>query len=264
MDIARGPGAVLGLVHERFARAARGAGTRSATTCAASASASRARSSSPPGGRSTRRSCPAGTASRSRTGSPSATRRAGARRQRREHHGPGRALGPLARGRAPALVKVGTGIGCGIVADRPIHRGAEGAAGDIGHIRGRPTHDDVVCRCGNTGCLEAVAGGRALAAAAGRRGLRGRATAATSSRLVRDGNAERDPHGPRGRPHARRGARRVRQLLQPARSSCSAATSARSTSTCWPGCARSSSSARCRWPPATCASSPASSATAPA
>jgi predicted NBD/HSP70 family sugar kinase len=59
-------------------------------------------------------------------------------------------------------VKVGTGIGCGIVAGRRIHRGAQGAAGDIGHIR-LADHDDVVCRCGNVGCLEAVAGGRALA-----------------------------------------------------------------------------------------------------
>jgi predicted NBD/HSP70 family sugar kinase len=60
------------------------------------------------------------------------------------------------------FVKVGTGIGCGIVAGRQIHRGAQGAAGDIGHIR-VSGHDDTVCRCGNTGCLEAVAGGRALA-----------------------------------------------------------------------------------------------------
>src|SRR3954451_21212352 len=60
-------------------------------------------------------------------------------------------------------VKIGTGIGCGIVAGRRIHRGAQGAAGDIGHVR-LAGHDDVVCRCGNTGCLEAVAGGRALAA----------------------------------------------------------------------------------------------------
>jgi predicted NBD/HSP70 family sugar kinase len=60
------------------------------------------------------------------------------------------------------FVKVGTGIGCGIVAGHGIHRGAQGAAGDIGHIR-VSGHDDTVCRCGNTGCLEAVAGGRALA-----------------------------------------------------------------------------------------------------
>jgi predicted NBD/HSP70 family sugar kinase len=59
-------------------------------------------------------------------------------------------------------VKVGTGIGCGVVVDGHIHRGEQGAAGDIGHIH-ISGHDDVVCRCGNVGCLEAVAGGRALA-----------------------------------------------------------------------------------------------------
>jgi predicted NBD/HSP70 family sugar kinase len=67
-------------------------------------------------------------------------------------------------------VKIGTGIGCGIVSGRRIHRGAQGAAGDIGHVR-LAGHDDVVCRCGNLGCLEAVAGGRALAAQLSRAGL---------------------------------------------------------------------------------------------
>jgi predicted NBD/HSP70 family sugar kinase len=59
------------------------------------------------------------------------------------------------------FVKVGTGIGCGIVAKGSIHRGAKGAAGDIGHIR-LADHEEV-CPCGNVGCLEAVAGGAALA-----------------------------------------------------------------------------------------------------
>ncbi|GLU46245.1 ROK family transcriptional regulator [Nocardiopsis ansamitocini] len=61
------------------------------------------------------------------------------------------------------FVKIGTGIGCGIVADGRLHRGAQGSAGDIGHIR-VPDAPHAVCRCGNTGCLEAVAGGAALAA----------------------------------------------------------------------------------------------------
>ena len=61
------------------------------------------------------------------------------------------------------FVKVGTGIGCGVITDGRIHRGAQGAAGDIGHIH-VPDHDDVICRCGNLGCLEAVAGGGAMAA----------------------------------------------------------------------------------------------------
>jgi glucokinase-like ROK family protein len=59
------------------------------------------------------------------------------------------------------FVKIGTGIGCGIVVDRHIYRGADGCAGDIGHIRidsGGP-----VCACGNQGCLEAFFGGAALA-----------------------------------------------------------------------------------------------------
>ncbi len=61
-------------------------------------------------------------------------------------------------------VKVDTGFGCGIISmPGAVHRGAQGAAGDIGHIR-VSDHDDVICRCGNAGCLEAVAGGRALAA----------------------------------------------------------------------------------------------------
>lgn len=67
-------------------------------------------------------------------------------------------------------VKVGTGIGCGIVSGGVLHRGASGAAGDIGHIR-LPGHDDVLCHCGNAGCVEAVASGSALAAALRAEGL---------------------------------------------------------------------------------------------
>jgi predicted NBD/HSP70 family sugar kinase len=60
------------------------------------------------------------------------------------------------------FVSVGTTIECGIVSGGAVHRGAHGAAGDIGHIT-VPGHEDVICSCGNVGCLEAVAGGRALA-----------------------------------------------------------------------------------------------------
>ncbi len=59
------------------------------------------------------------------------------------------------------FVKVGTGIGCGIVIGRKLHRGAAGSAGDIGHIR--VPDSDARCWCSNSGCLEAEAGGRALA-----------------------------------------------------------------------------------------------------
>ncbi|RJL31826.1 ROK family transcriptional regulator [Bailinhaonella thermotolerans] len=59
------------------------------------------------------------------------------------------------------LIKIGTGVGCGIVVDGNIYRGVSGSAGDIGHIR----VDDFgpACACGNTGCLEAYFGGAALA-----------------------------------------------------------------------------------------------------
>lgn len=59
------------------------------------------------------------------------------------------------------VLKVGTGIGSGIIIDGAVHRGARGAAGDVGHIQ---SDSAAICRCGNTGCLEAVAGGGALAA----------------------------------------------------------------------------------------------------
>ncbi|MFJ8198258.1 ROK family protein [Streptomyces sp. NPDC096152] len=57
-------------------------------------------------------------------------------------------------------VKIGTGIGCGIVVGGEVHRGVTGSAGDIGHIQVDP--DGPPCACGNIGCLEAHFGGNAL------------------------------------------------------------------------------------------------------
>ena len=62
------------------------------------------------------------------------------------------------------FVKVATGIGAGIISDGAIRRGAQGSAGDLGHIA-VPGGLDLPCRCGNTGCLEAVASGPAIASA---------------------------------------------------------------------------------------------------
>ncbi|HSD78154.1 MAG TPA: ROK family transcriptional regulator [Solirubrobacteraceae bacterium] len=59
-------------------------------------------------------------------------------------------------------VKVASGIGCGVVIDGRVHHGSRGIAGEIGHV-----HVDAggrICRCGNRGCLETVAGGAALLA----------------------------------------------------------------------------------------------------
>lgn len=56
--------------------------------------------------------------------------------------------------------KIGTGIGAGLLSNGRIHRGVNGAAGDIGHVRVPDSQE--ICRCGKVGCLEAVAGGWAL------------------------------------------------------------------------------------------------------
>jgi glucokinase-like ROK family protein len=58
------------------------------------------------------------------------------------------------------FVKIGTGIGCGILIRGQVYRGIDGCAGDIGHINVDP--DGPVCACGNSGCLEAMFGGAAL------------------------------------------------------------------------------------------------------
>jgi glucokinase-like ROK family protein len=59
------------------------------------------------------------------------------------------------------FVKIGTGIGGGIIADGRLYRGVQGCAGDIGHICVDP--DGPVCSCGNKGCLEAMAAAPAVA-----------------------------------------------------------------------------------------------------
>jgi predicted NBD/HSP70 family sugar kinase len=76
------------------------------------------------------------------------------------------ALGEIGVGTPPQdvlVVKVGTGIGCGVIVEGQVYRGAQGSAGDIGHIHvAQPDGRTVICRCGNENCLEAIAGGGAL------------------------------------------------------------------------------------------------------
>ncbi len=66
--------------------------------------------------------------------------------------------GPLRGVRGLLMVKASTGIGVGIVSGGALQRGSLSAAGELGHI---PICDGtgVLCRCGQTDCLEAVAGG---------------------------------------------------------------------------------------------------------
>jgi predicted NBD/HSP70 family sugar kinase len=102
------------------------------------------------------------------------------------------ALGEYAVGYAHTtslcLVKVSTGIGTGIVVDGKSYTGADGGAGDIGHVR-VSSADDAVCQCGGHGCLAAFASGRAVA-----RELTAMGIPASSGREVREllraGNAD--------------------------------------------------------------------------
>jgi glucokinase-like ROK family protein len=59
------------------------------------------------------------------------------------------------------VIKVGTGIGCGIVCHGQVYRGANGSAGDVGHICVDTAGPR--CHCGNLGCVETMAAGPAIA-----------------------------------------------------------------------------------------------------
>jgi predicted NBD/HSP70 family sugar kinase len=72
-----------------------------------------------------------------------------------ERHGDRRGVDDL------LLLKISTGLGAGIISGGVLQRGAVGAAGEFGHNK-TPAAAGVPCRCGDTGCLEAIAGGWAL------------------------------------------------------------------------------------------------------
>lgn len=80
---------------------------------------------------------------------------------------------------------VSTGIGGGIIVDNRLYSGASGSAGEMGHM----TIDinGPRCPCGNTGCLEVLASGKAVAREAQR--LIGQGTK-TVMREIAEGHAE--------------------------------------------------------------------------
>lgn len=59
------------------------------------------------------------------------------------------------------FLTISTGIGAGIILDGRLYRGTTGTAGEFGHTIVAPD-SDLVCTCGNHGCLMAVASGLAL------------------------------------------------------------------------------------------------------
>lgn len=81
------------------------------------------------------------------------------------------ALGAYAlRGRpgSMAYLNLGTGVAAGFVFDGELWRGARGTAGEVGHVSVDP--NGPVCKCGQRGCIEAFAGGGAIAERWGRPG----------------------------------------------------------------------------------------------
>ena len=66
---------------------------------------------------------------------------------------------------AMIVVKVGEGIGAGVVIGGRLYPGDDSGAGEIGHTRVNDASDG--CRCGGTGCLETVASLRAVLERAG-------------------------------------------------------------------------------------------------
>lgn len=95
-------------------------------------------------------------------------------------------LGAAKGARVSLTVTVGTGIGCGIVADGRLLRGSFGGAGELGHL---PLGSDgPPCACGVAGCAEPLAGGAGLLARAQEAGL-----AVNSAREVFDSGHPRAP-----------------------------------------------------------------------
>jgi predicted NBD/HSP70 family sugar kinase len=77
------------------------------------------------------------------------------------------ALGELALGAASGCrhvlyIQATTGIGCGLIVNGKLYRGARGMAGEAGHMV-FDWQGGHMCVCGNRGCLETVAGSQAIA-----------------------------------------------------------------------------------------------------
>ena len=101
------------------------------------------------------------------------------------------ALGELRAGAARSetdviFVKIGTGIGAALISSGALHRGAQGSAGEIGHVRVDEANG-VICRCGMVGCLSALTSGSAVARDALAAAQAGRSSLLSEIEASRDG-----------------------------------------------------------------------------
>ncbi|MEV4333078.1 ROK family protein [Streptomyces sp. NPDC049597] len=85
-----------------------------------------------------------------------------------------------------AVVTVGPGIGCGLLLDGTLYAGVSGMAGELGHLPLDPAGP--MCSCGRRGCLEALAGERAVLRHIRDGGVPGCATIAEAHELARHGS----------------------------------------------------------------------------
>ncbi len=85
-------------------------------------------------------------------------------------------------------VKVASGVGSGVITGGALIHGAQGAAGDLGHVFSALAHDRQ-CRCGNVGCVETVAGGIGVAKVLSEAGIPAH-NAGDVAMLARSGNLD--------------------------------------------------------------------------
>ncbi|MGH2944301.1 MAG: ROK family protein, partial [Solirubrobacteraceae bacterium] len=69
-------------------------------------------------------------------------------------------LGAGIGARDAIYIMVSGGVGAGLILGGELYRGTGGTAGELGHVLVDETGP--ICRCGNRGCLETMAGGRAI------------------------------------------------------------------------------------------------------
>jgi glucokinase len=77
-------------------------------------------------------------------------------------------IGAARGARVSLTITVGTGIGCGVIVEGRVLRGAHGGAGELGHL---PLDGRFPCRCGVPGCVEPECSGSGLVARAAEAGL---------------------------------------------------------------------------------------------